>query len=56
MTDASQPLDAPELPMPVEPEPDVAPSPLPEPEVGGRKGPEPTRFGDWENKGVAVDF
>ena len=26
------------------------------PEIGGRKGPEPTRFGDWELKGVAVDF
>lgn len=25
-------------------------------EVGGRKGPEPTRFGDWEKKGIAVDF
>jgi hypothetical protein len=22
----------------------------------GPKGPEPTRFGDWERKGVAVDF
>lgn len=26
------------------------------PELGGRDGPEPTRFGDWEKKGVAVDF
>ena len=26
------------------------------PEQGGPKGPEPTRFGDWERKGVAVDF
>ena len=26
------------------------------PEEGGRDGPEPTRFGDWEKKGVAVDF
>lgn len=26
------------------------------PEQGGREGPEPTRFGDWEKKGVAVDF
>lgn len=26
------------------------------PEEGGRKGPEPTRFGDWERKGIAVDF
>jgi len=25
-------------------------------EVGGRNGPEPTRFGDWEKKGLAVDF
>ncbi len=25
-------------------------------EKGGREGPEPTRFGDWEKKGVAVDF
>jgi hypothetical protein len=26
------------------------------PEEGGPPGPEPTRFGDWERKGVAVDF
>ena len=26
------------------------------PELGGRKGPEPVRFGDWEKKGIAVDF
>lgn len=25
-------------------------------EDGGPKGPEPTRFGDWERKGIAVDF
>lgn len=25
-------------------------------EVGGRKGPEPTRYGDWERKGICVDF
>jgi hypothetical protein len=25
-------------------------------EVQGPKGPEPTRFGDWENKGIATDF
>jgi len=25
-------------------------------EIGGPKGPDPTRFGDWERKGVAVDF
>ncbi len=26
------------------------------PENGGPPGPEPTRYGDWERKGIAVDF
>jgi len=25
-------------------------------EHGGPSGPEPTRYGDWEKKGLAVDF
>lgn len=25
-------------------------------EVNGRDGPEPTRFGDWERKGLTSDF
>lgn len=25
-------------------------------EQGGRKGPEPTRYGDWEKGGLAIDF
>ena len=25
-------------------------------EHGGPTGPEPTRYGDWEKKGLAVDF
>ena len=25
-------------------------------EHGGPTGPEPVRFGDWEKKGIAVDF
>jgi len=25
-------------------------------EIGGPKGPEPTRFGDWERNGRCVDF
>ncbi len=29
--------------------------PLPK-EFGGRDGPDPIRFGDWEKKGIAVDF
>lgn len=26
------------------------------PEINGRGGEEPTRYGDWEKKGLAVDF
>ena len=25
-------------------------------EIGGPKGPEPTRYGDWERKGRCIDF
>jgi hypothetical protein len=25
-------------------------------EINGRRGPEPTRYGDWEVKGIASDF
>jgi len=25
-------------------------------EIGGREGPEPTRFGDWEKNGRCIDF
>lgn len=25
-------------------------------EINGREGPEPTRYGDWEVKGIASDF
>jgi hypothetical protein len=25
-------------------------------EIGGREGPEPTRFGDWELRGRCIDF
>ncbi|WP_158965544.1 DUF1674 domain-containing protein [Chachezhania sediminis] len=31
----------------------AAPLPL---ELGGRDGPEPVRYGDWEKKGLAIDF
>lgn len=33
----------------------AAPEDLP-PEIDGRGGEEPTRYGDWEKKGIAVDF
>lgn len=37
-------------------------TPVPEPEEvvvapeQGREGPDPTRYGDWEKKGIAIDF
>lgn len=34
-----------------------APKPREQPrEIGGPEGPEPTRYGDWERKGICVDF
>lgn len=27
-----------------------------EPEIGGRDGPDPARFGDWEKRGIISDF
>ncbi|MGH1370102.1 MAG: DUF1674 domain-containing protein [Maritimibacter sp.] len=30
-------------------------APLPV-ELGGRDGPEPVRYGDYEKKGIAIDF
>ncbi|UWQ41526.1 DUF1674 domain-containing protein [Leisingera aquaemixtae] len=32
-----------------------AQEPLPK-ELGGRDGPDPARYGDWEKKGIAIDF
>jgi hypothetical protein len=40
--------------LPSAPEAVVVP-PLPQ-EIGGRDGPEPTRFGDWEKGGRCIDF
>ena len=31
------------------------PPPIPR-EIGGRGGPEPTRYGDWEKAGRCIDF
>ena len=45
----------PELPVPGAPEPEMDPA-APVPEVGGTGGLDPVRYGDWERRGVAVDF
>jgi len=34
----------------------AAPPPALPKEIGGAKGPEPTRYGDWEHKGRCTDF
>lgn len=37
------------------PEPETTAQPLPK-EIGGREGPEPVRYGDWEKNGRCIDF
>ena len=44
-----------EDPEPQPPAPAKTPPAKPK-EIGGPKGPEPTRFGDWEQKGRVSDF
>jgi hypothetical protein len=54
-------------PQPPEPQPapptvtpestDQSPPPTTPPkEIGGRQGPDPTRYGDWEKAGRCIDF
>ena len=45
-------------PIPVSPPAgDAADAKLQKPkEIGGPKGPEPTRYGDWEKNGRCIDF
>ncbi|MGJ0396610.1 MAG: DUF1674 domain-containing protein [Methylocystis sp.] len=35
---------------------EAAQRPAPPQEIGGRGGPDPARYGDWEVKGIASDF
>ena len=39
-----------------EPEAPAAEQPKKPKEIGGRKGLEPTRYGDWEKNGRCIDF
>jgi len=32
------------------------PEAIPAQEIGGREGPDPTRYGDWEKNGRCIDF
>ncbi|MBU0800151.1 MAG: DUF1674 domain-containing protein [Alphaproteobacteria bacterium] len=38
------------------PAPTTPAQPTPAKEIGGRKGPDPTSYGYWENGGKCVDF
>jgi hypothetical protein len=40
---------------PPAPKADSGAVPMPT-EIGGPKGPEPTRYGDWERNGRCIDF
>jgi hypothetical protein len=42
--------------LPGEPERSKLVDTKPAREIGGPKGPEPTRYGDWERAGRCVDF
>ena len=52
-------LSEPRDPAPEEQPPDPSPAtPVQAPveEIGGRDGPEPVRYGDWEKNGRCIDF
>jgi hypothetical protein len=53
-------LPTPESPMPAASAPQANPDKnkpaMPVAEIGGREGPDPTRFGDWERNGRCIDF
>jgi hypothetical protein len=52
MTDTAEPKPAPPAPAPPAP---ASPAAVPT-EIGGPRGPEPTRYGDWQTKGRVSDF
>ena len=56
----SAPKTSPKAQPPADPPPGKANTPaagkVPPAEIGGPKGPEPTRYGDWERNGRCIDF
>jgi hypothetical protein len=52
MTEKTPPAPAPET----KDTGDTPPKAPPKTEIGGRDGPDPVRYGDWEKGGIAVDF
>jgi hypothetical protein len=49
-------LDAPDYLSPSPPVPEPGPPESKTPPAGEEKRHDPTRYGDWEKKGIAVDF
>jgi hypothetical protein len=49
-------LDAPNYLSPSPPIPKAEPAETPPPPTGEEERLDPTRYGDWEKKGIAVDF
>jgi hypothetical protein len=56
MADTPQRKPSDYVPPPSPPVPEPDPHPPAAEERGGRGGLDPTRYGDWEVKGIAVDF
>lgn len=54
-SDKPQPSEQTDTKTPPDKAAQPAPS-APQQERGGQKGPEPTRYGDWENNGRCTDF
>ena len=52
----TKPLDPPAYLSPSPPVPDPEPVKEPRAPEGEEKKLDPTRYGDWEKKGIAVDF
>jgi hypothetical protein len=55
MADTKDPTGKDQTPV-AAPKPEPQPKPKSEREIGGPKGPEPTRYGDWETNGRCTDF
>jgi hypothetical protein len=49
-------LDPPKYLSKSPPVPEPEPMPESEPPAGEEEKPDPTRFGDWERNGIAIDF
>jgi hypothetical protein len=54
-TESPSPTGEAEASVPAQPQPAGSDAQAPR-EIGGRAGPDPTRFGDWEKNGRCIDF